>query len=406
MNSATQHQSPQHKSLQLKSPQKIILIALTIGIIVLPFIGSLIRWGGLPPDFALLATTAADVPPFNLGVFIALSLVFLSICAFLLFPRHFGFTPPTEQAIEAIKNARKPAKLPIWLYIGSTLTLVFLVIMWGQFPALKQLTYYAFVPLWFGFILVLDGILHYRNSGKSLISSRPSLMIWSAFLSIFGWYYFEYLNFFVLRNWYYPDLYLISAPETYIVSALTFATIWPAVFVSYNLLLTFPKLSLRYSNGPKISLSPKAAAYTMLAGVIMCIATSVFYEALFWMLWLGPLLITCAALNRLSIWTPVSPITKGNWTPAIMIGLGTLCNSVPWESWNYWSSPNNPNFWKYNLPYIHEFLIFEMPVLGFSGYLFFGIECWVLFILFGKIIGINTDINLVNSQAHSIKGMH
>jgi hypothetical protein len=34
--------------------------------------------------------------------------------------------------------------------------------------------------------------------------------------------------------------------------------------------------------------------------------------------------------------------------------------------------------WEYTLPFVHRFRIFEMPVLGYAGYLPFGLECAVI----------------------------
>ena len=31
--------------------------------------------------------------------------------------------------------------------------------------------------------------------------------------------------------------------------------------------------------------------------------------------------------------------------------------------------------WVYSIPYVHRFQVFEMPVLGYAGYLPFGLEC-------------------------------
>jgi hypothetical protein len=36
------------------------------------------------------------------------------------------------------------------------------------------------------------------------------------------------------------------------------------------------------------------------------------------------------------------------------------------------------NKWIYSVPYVHRFLVFEMPLLGFAGYLPFGLECAAL----------------------------
>jgi hypothetical protein len=42
--------------------------------------------------------------------------------------------------------------------------------------------------------------------------------------------------------------------------------------------------------------------------------------------------------------------------------------------WNYYSLAK----WIYSVPYVHRFSLFEMPLLGFAGYLLFGLECTVV----------------------------
>jgi len=42
-----------------------------------------------------------------------------------------------------------------------------------------------------------------------------------------------------------------------------------------------------------------------------------------------------------------------------------------WEMWNYYSLAK----WVYSIPYVHRFQLFEMPVLGYLGYLPFGLLC-------------------------------
>ena len=39
--------------------------------------------------------------------------------------------------------------------------------------------------------------------------------------------------------------------------------------------------------------------------------------------------------------------------------------------------------WEYSIPYVHRFEIFEMPLVGYAGYLPFGLECAVVAALFG-----------------------
>ena len=39
--------------------------------------------------------------------------------------------------------------------------------------------------------------------------------------------------------------------------------------------------------------------------------------------------------------------------------------------WNYYSMAK----WMYSIPYVQRFALFEMPVLGYMGYLPFGVLC-------------------------------
>jgi len=41
--------------------------------------------------------------------------------------------------------------------------------------------------------------------------------------------------------------------------------------------------------------------------------------------------------------------------------------------WNYYSLSK----WSYTVPYVNRFQLFEMPILGYAGYLPFGLECMV-----------------------------
>jgi hypothetical protein len=40
--------------------------------------------------------------------------------------------------------------------------------------------------------------------------------------------------------------------------------------------------------------------------------------------------------------------------------------------WNFYSYPK----WYYTIPYVEFWKVFEMPLLGYGGYLFFGLIIW------------------------------
>lgn len=68
-------------------------------------------------------------------------------------------------------------------------------LMWARLDLFEPAENYTFVPLWWSFILILDGIVYKRTGGNSIISRKPHLMQLLAVVSCFSWFAFEYLNF-------------------------------------------------------------------------------------------------------------------------------------------------------------------------------------------------------------------
>jgi hypothetical protein len=59
-----------------------------------------------------------------------------------------------------------------------------------------------------------------------------------------------------------------------------------------------------------------------------------------------------------------------------------------WEMWNYLSFPK----WVYHVPWGNWFHIFEMPMLGYGGYLPFALELFALYnLLAGFWLGKKTE---------------
>jgi hypothetical protein len=58
-----------------------------------------------------------------------------------------------------------------------------------------------------------------------------------------------------------------------------------------------------------------------------------------------------------------------------------VCGGL-WEMWNYFSLAQ----WKYSIPFVQRFEVFEMPALGYAGYLPFGLECAAAENLLGDVL--------------------
>jgi len=99
-------------------------------------------------------------------------------------------------------------------------------------------------------------------------------------------------------------------------------------------------------------------------------------------LWLGPLLVFLGLQQLLLGETLLAPIARGDWRPILQPALAGLICGFFWELWNYGSAAR----WHYSIPYVQRFHIFEMPLVGYAGYLPFGVECAVMMDLVAKVV--------------------
>jgi len=348
----------------------------------------------LPPGFGQFPPTyAGEVPGFSLPYFLTMLAGVIYIGGLILVPQYFGF-----KGGEVKPRPVSHANLPWWFWVGGVVMGFFWWLMWTRETPFGDLVLWSFTPLWWGFIFFLDGIVYKRNNGASFFSEKPGLMFISAIVSIGGWAYFEFYDYFVLGNWYYPNANKVGWDQMTITIEflITYSTVTPVLLIWYNLLNTFPKMVARYQNGPKWNPNPNLL---LLLGAVAIGAMVVWPYELFWVVWIGPYMIMTGILLRSNIWNPFTEIGKGNWAPGVLIGVASLLNGLFWEMWNYGSSnPNaepitNPNYWIYNIPYVDVIHIFsEMPLLGYFGYIPFGVLVWQVFIWCGKMFNFDTEI--------------
>ncbi|HSI38689.1 MAG TPA: mechanosensitive ion channel protein MscS [Methylotenera sp.] len=379
-------------------------LALIVPIVIMALLPLLASWFAypethFPPGFGVFPPLFVEQPPgFSLTIFILLAIVEIAFIIFLVFPQWFGFNQLNPQP----EPPGKP--LPIWFWLGLATTLFFWWLMWTRETVFGNLVYYAFTPLWWGFIFTLDGLNYRFSGGYSLFANRPKTLLISAAVSLGGWFFFEYFDYFALGNWYYPNSTMPELSHSTIVwlYIIAYTTVWPAIFEWYTLFNCCPKLVARYAQGPKLNFPGKPMLYLS----FISIAAMVFYPyPLFWVMWVGPLLGFAGLLIALNIWTPFTALANGNWSPMLLMALSTLLNGFFWEIWNYGSAHpatpvTNPNYWLYDIPYVNVIHIFaEMPLLGYFGYLPFGILAWLIFIWTGKVFGFDTSL-LANEKSN------
>lgn len=380
----------------MKQTTQIGLILLAFAaIIFLPLIGSWLHHNGTFPD-GFFAYPMLDYIPkagFSWVVFGVVAFAGIVVAALYLFPSWFGFkkvpVPP--------KQNLKKVSWPLWFWIGAVALGSSLFFLWTKSHGPVLFLHWSDFPLFWGLVLVIDGWAYKRNGGRSLISEYPQAMVGIGFSSGLGWMLFEYLNFFVEDNWYYPFGDIIDR-EQFLLYAIVISTgLIPLSFVFYGLFNTIPVLQNRYTQGPKIVLPEWLKSGILLVSILSLFLAGLYPDELFFSLWLSPALVIALVLDKVRVWTPMRLIGQGNWRPTLVFALTYLAAGLCLECENYFSGIHlgdevtftmAPAYWKYNLPYVNRFHLFEMPILGFLGYMPFSLYCWVYWIAFAYMQGI------------------
>ncbi len=239
---------------------------------------------------------------------------------------------------------------------------------WGVGPAV--LRPYTFTPLWVGYIGVVLAWTQQRV-GRSLLDAPRRLFGLTAVSAVF-WWFFEYLNEFV-GSWRYDGVE-VTGPVTLVVFVvLPFATVLPAVVATRELLATVPRLEAAFISFVPVSSRHPRALGSAVAGLgLMGIALlGVFPHLLFPLVWLAPLLVLTGGQAALRLPHVFSGVKQGDWRAVVTWALGASICGFFWEGWNWLSLAR----WAYAIPYLAAPKLFEMPLLGYAGYLTFGWEC-------------------------------
>jgi len=344
-----------------------LLVILLFGFLVgLPLMGVLvagknvIQYCEFPP-----LTHYVSHAPFSWYFFLGLVIIAILISALLFFQLHH------KQSSAGLKNQTNPAVFPWWGNLGLLLILVSWVVAWNRFSLFHDLQPYTFFPFWWGYILFINGFTYFR-SGSCLLTGRPVYFFILFPVSGCFWWFFEYLNRFV-QNWYYVGIDDFNVLEYIFYASLSFSTVLPAVLSTEEFLSSYPRLTeplkasfvIRFRETGFIKIS------VLLASSIGLVGIGIWPDYLFPLLWLSPLLIIITMQKMMGRATVFDSLYHGDWRSVWMPALAALFCGFFWELWNVKSHAH----WIYSIPFVEKAHIFEMPILGYLGYLPFGLEC-------------------------------
>jgi len=268
-------------------------------------------------------------------------------------------------------------KFPLHGWIGILLIAVF----WLLNANLEGLrTHWGFFPMWLGYCLTVDALVFFRKS-TSLLTRN-----WKKYSGLFvvsapSWWLFEVINQ-RLQNWVYLGAEHFSSMEYGFWATLSFTTVIPAVFGTAEFIGSFEFLE-RLPTGPVISPDTKTSTRFFIAGWIMVALMMAEPRYFFPFVWLSVYFI----LEPINIWKGYRSLAentaRGDWRAIVALWLGVLITGFFWEMWNYHSYPK----WEYHVPFVGFWKVFEMPILGYLGYLPFAMELHALYHLIAGLAG-------------------
>ncbi|MBW2329331.1 MAG: hypothetical protein JRF04_06995, partial [Deltaproteobacteria bacterium] len=150
----------------------------------------------------------------------------------------------------------------------------------------------------------------------------------------------------------------------------------PAVICTIEMLTTIPSLAGRLKAGRPLPVpeSPRTGFFLLFVSAVGLASLAMIPDYLFPFVWIAPLFIITGIQiinGRRSLF---SSLREGNLQLFLFPALAALVCGFFWEMWNWQSLAH----WQYSIPYVDRFHIFAMPILGYAGYLPFGLECMVV----------------------------
>jgi len=318
---------------------------------------------GFPPRSARIAHA-----PFSWSAFALLCIPLLAALALY-----------AAALLRARPRPRRPsvARFPGWGWLGLALLAAGWLAAWSDL-APSAWRRESFTVLWLGYIVALNALV-YRRAGRSLMTHRRA-WFYSLFpASALFWWSFEYLNQFV-GNWYYAGIEASGDWSYFFQATLPFCTVLPAVASTWDWLRRLARLDALAL--PALRGGAALAWLALVVGALGLAGIGRWPDGLFSLLWLAPLLILGGLQKLLLGETLFEPLARGDWRPLLQPALAALVCGLAWELWNWGSLAK----WHYSIPYVERFRVFEMPLLGYAGYLPFGVECALVMDLVARAV--------------------
>ena len=240
---------------------------------------------------------------------------------------------------------------------------------------LEPFASWYFPIIWFGCIFVIDSLI-YKLRKHSLMHNDRQQFIFLMALSAIIWWIYELLNA-QTGNWNYWSNGAPVAGMTLFIFAkrtLEFSTVLPAFFETFELFKTLNLFS--HAQLKKVHKITKLFLFAMVGFGIFSLAAQLIAPKIFYpLIWLAFFFIL-DPINYLHKQPSIIKHLEDRrlHVPAITL-LSGIVLGILWEFWNYWAVIK----WTYNIPYLGFLKVFEMPILGYLGYLPFALSLYAMY---------------------------
>ena len=239
---------------------------------------------------------------------------------------------------------------------------------------LRPLSDESFFPLWVGYIVTVDALVRPRL-GRSLLQAGPVAVFRLFAVSAAMWWLFELFN---LRtdNWHYLHASPVGPLRFAIEATIDFSTVLPAVFET-TALFSAVLPGTRDTRKENPVLPGWAVAASLLAGLAFLVLPMAQPRLFFPLIWVCLFFLVDPVNAQLGRPSLMAEAFRGSWRPILVLAAAGLACGFFWEMWNSLAMPK----WTYSVPLIPQQRLFEMPLLGYSGYVPFAFECFAVYTL-------------------------
>ena len=239
---------------------------------------------------------------------------------------------------------------------------------------------YSFFPLWLGYILTIDALV-FRRKGTSLLTRSPVAFGAMFVASVPLWWFFEGINHFT-QNWHYLGAQEYSTLQYVLVASWNFSVVIPAVFETSELVgsLAFMR---RFRRVAAVRASSQVLTAAMVLGLLSFLALLLWPRYAFPATWLCLFLLLDPINYLQGRPSVIARLRLGDWRLVVALGAGAVVCGWFWEMWNYWAFPK----WEYSVSLVDFVHVFEMPLLGYGGYVPFGLEVYAVYHFLTGVVG-------------------